>query len=259
MRATRFKENDCVRILGTAPGLEQIAGSRGVVVGFALEAEEIDYGVLVEGDEWLCWQIPDSQVVASDERVFPPWHGQPREGHAEAQGRPAMSIAETPRLRFRRMLPEDTALVLCMLNDPSYIAYVADRGVRTAEDAVAYIATTVAPASREEGYGPYVMELRATGLAIGVCGLFKRPGYAHPDIGYATLPEHRGKGYVVEASQALLSHARTVLGLKGVSGYTSPDNPASIRILEKLGMSRVRVFQMPGYSGDTVEYFVGFE
>jgi hypothetical protein len=74
MRATRFKEHDCVRILGTAPGLEQIAGSRAVVVGFALEAGEIDYGVLVEADEWLCWQVPESQVVASEERVYPSWY-----------------------------------------------------------------------------------------------------------------------------------------------------------------------------------------
>jgi len=74
MRDTRFKQHDCVRIIGSAPGLEQIAGSRGVIVGFALEAEEIDYGVLVEADDWLCWQIPASQVVETTEKVYPSWY-----------------------------------------------------------------------------------------------------------------------------------------------------------------------------------------
>lgn len=72
MRDTRFKYNDCVRIIGNTPELSEIAGSRGVIVGFALEADEIDYGVLVEGDDWLCWQIPESQIISSTEKVFPP-------------------------------------------------------------------------------------------------------------------------------------------------------------------------------------------
>jgi hypothetical protein len=73
MRNTRFKSNDCVKVIGSIPELKEIEGSRGVIVGFALDAKEIDYGVLVEADAWLGWQIPESQITASPEKVFPPW------------------------------------------------------------------------------------------------------------------------------------------------------------------------------------------
>jgi RimJ/RimL family protein N-acetyltransferase len=56
------------------------------------------------------------------------------------------------------------------------------------------------------------------------------------DVGFAFLPEAWGKGYARESAAAVLAHARDVLGLRRVPAIPSPDNQASIRVLERVGM-----------------------
>ena len=169
-----------------------------------------------------------------------------------------MPFLETANLRLRRFTLKDRRLMLVLLNDSAYISYVADRGIRTEAEAQEYIQTKILPVSHDEGYGPYVAELKETGEAIGFCGLFRREGHPTPDIGYAVLPGFRGRGYSFEASRALADYARDVLLLEGLNGFTAPENGASIRVLQKLGMQQRRIFQMEGYKGDTAEYFVAF-
>ena len=165
---------------------------------------------------------------------------------------------DSARLRFRRITLADATFLARLLSDPTYIAHVADRGVRTEADAVAYIERTILPAGREPGLGPYLMEERGTGEAVGLCGLFQREGFARPDLGYAVLPPFRGRGYAREAALVFRDHARDVLGLESLGGYTSPANASSIRILRRLGMTEVRTFTMAGYAGETVEYRITF-
>lgn len=82
------------------------------------------------------------------------------------------------------------------------------------------------------------METRAEGAFAGTLGLLCRDTLPVPHIGFALLPEHRGKGYVSEAGRAVLDHARDVLGLPQLCAIVSPDNADSIRALEKLGLQR---------------------
>jgi [ribosomal protein S5]-alanine N-acetyltransferase len=146
-------------------------------------------------------------------------------------------ICQSARLTLRRARPDDAAFVLRIVNQPSWIRGIGDRNVRTLEDAARYIEARMLEPYRAMGYGMNVVELTATGEPIGMCGLVKRDTLAHPDIGFALLDAHEGKGYALEAAQAVMAHAREVLKLPRLLAIASPGNERSDKLLGKLGFS----------------------
>lgn len=109
---------------------------------------------------------------------------------------------------------------------------------------------------KDYGYGPYRVALRNGNQAMGICGLFMRDGLDDPDIGYALLPQYCGQGYAAEAAQAVILHARDTLGFKRLTALINPDNAASIKLVEKLGMRFERMLRMPGDDVDVSLYGV---
>ena len=85
------------------------------------------------------------------------------------------------------------------------------------------------------GFGLYLVELKAVGEPIGMCGLIKRETLKDVDLGFSFLPGYWGKGYAFEAASAVLSYANRTLGLSRIVAITSPDNVPSGKLLEKLG------------------------
>ncbi|RKP44106.1 N-acetyltransferase [Cohnella endophytica] len=145
-------------------------------------------------------------------------------------------VVETERLILRRQTTEDAAFILELMNDPSWIQNIGDRGLRTVEDASNYIVRVALGSYERFGYGFYVAELKDGGVPIGICGLAKRDFLEDADIGYALLPAYWGKGYAYEAASAVMEYARSVLGLGRIVAFTSPGNEASAKLLTKLGM-----------------------
>ena len=160
-----------------------------------------------------------------------------------------MTILETERLTLRKLTTEDAAFVLEMLNDPGFIKNVADRGVRTIADAIAYIEQKHLPHYAQFGFGFYLMELKGGSLPIGMCGLMKRETRDDVDIGYSVLERFAGRGYAFEAASAVLHYGREVLRIPRIVGLTAPDNTVSIRLLEKLGLRYAGMVDLPGYEG----------
>src|SRR5215216_3044837 len=132
------------------------------------------------------------------------------------------------------MSEADAAFVLELLNDPDFIRYVADRGVRTVEDARRYINERFVESYRRQGFGFWLVKPKDAKVPAGICGLVKREGLPGVDVGYAFLPPFRSKGYAYESALAVLRHAREVLGLRRPYAITNPGNAGSIRVLEKL-------------------------
>ncbi|MFV0276124.1 MAG: GNAT family N-acetyltransferase [Parahaliea sp.] len=142
----------------------------------------------------------------------------------------------TERLLMAALTPNDAPHMLAVLNDPDFIANVADRGVRTLAQARRYIEDGPIASYREHGFGMYAVRLRESGEFLGLCGLVKRPQLADVDIGYGFLPAARGRGLALEAARAVWTHATGDLGLQRLVAIVSPHNAASIRLLEKLGL-----------------------
>lgn len=157
-----------------------------------------------------------------------------------------MKILETGRLSLRHLEAGDAAFMLQLLNEPSFIRNIGDRGVRTRAEALRYTLEGPVASYKRHGYGLYLVELSATGEPIGICGLVKRDYLADPDIGYAFLPGFWRQGYAVESAAAVKAHAVAVLGITRLLAITSPDNASSVRVLEKIGFRFDRLIKPPG-------------
>ena len=157
-----------------------------------------------------------------------------------------MSLMETDRLQLRAVSVDDHALMLAVWNDPAFIRNVADRGIRTEQEARDAIVGGASKLFADYGYGPYSMSLKTDGAMIGICGLFRRDNLDDPDIGFAVLPDYCGKGYAGEAAEAVVSYARGTLGLDVLTAIVSPDNAPSIGLIKKLGLTFERMITMPG-------------
>lgn len=94
------------------------------------------------------------------------------------------------------------------------------------------------------GFGLYLTELKDVGIPIGICGLIKRDGLENVDIGFAFLPKFWARGYAYESAAAVMAYGKTVLGLNRIVAITSPDNYASGRLLEKLGLRFERMIHL---------------
>jgi len=91
-------------------------------------------------------------------------------------------------------------------------------------------------------------------VPIGICGLLRRATLPDVDIGFAFLPDYRAQGYAFEAASATLSYARDTLDLPRIVAIVSPENAASIRLLEKLGMVQEGMVRLSD-DGDAVCLF----
>jgi RimJ/RimL family protein N-acetyltransferase len=151
---------------------------------------------------------------------------------------------ETPRLILRRLEFDDAPFVLALLNEPSFIANIGDKGVRSIEDAHRYLREGPMAMYEKHGFGLWHTARKADATPVGMCGLLKRDILPDVDVGYAFLPAHWGQGFAYEAADATLRHAARKFGLGRVVGVVSEGNEGSIRVLEKLGMTFERMFPM---------------
>lgn len=161
-----------------------------------------------------------------------------------------MIIATTERLRMRLMKESDAAFMLALLNDPSWLAMIGDRGVRTEADAREYIRKGAMDSQARLGYSFYIVELKDEGTPVGMCGLAKRDYLDDPDIGFAFLPQFCGQGYAHESAVAVLDFARDVLKLPRVLATTRPYNSSSANLLNKLGLRFKHRIPYPGGDGE---------
>ncbi len=144
-------------------------------------------------------------------------------------------LFETPRLCLSPVCEDDAGLLLEIWNDPTFIHYVSDRGIRTEEQARQAIREGPASLFSRYGYGPYRVERKSDGQSIGICGFFRREFLDDPDLGYAILPRFRGEGYASEAARRVMVIAGVAFGLPRIKALIAPENAASINVIEKLG------------------------
>ena len=147
-----------------------------------------------------------------------------------------VTVLATRRLSLRRLSPSDAEFILELVNDPEFLRFIGDKAVRTADDARQYILDGPVASYQRNGFGLWRVEVKNSGVPVGMCGLLKRESLPDVDIGFAFLPAYRSQGYAFESASAVLDYARAQFGLRRVVAITNPDNAGSIRVLEKLGM-----------------------
>lgn len=168
-----------------------------------------------------------------------------------------MIVAETARLTLRWLTTADAEFAFGLTNDPAYLRFIGDKGIRTLADAEAYLLKGPIESYTRNGFGLYHVALKADGTPIGMCGLLRREGLDHPDVGFAFLPAYRSQGYAFEAAQAVLALGRDTLRLPRILAIVQPDNASSVRLLERLGLTRQGLTRMPPDDHEVALYELG--
>jgi RimJ/RimL family protein N-acetyltransferase len=157
-----------------------------------------------------------------------------------------MIVFQTERLIFSEFTYDDVAFIVRITNTEGWLKYIGDRNTKTEEGAIEYLNKGPISSYAKTGYGLWKVSLKTTNEPIGICGVFNRNIFEHPDIGYAILPEHEGKGYASEATIGTVNYAVNDLGLPNLVGIVDLDNYRSIALLEKIGMSYRKNIVLPG-------------
>jgi RimJ/RimL family protein N-acetyltransferase len=156
-----------------------------------------------------------------------------------------MRIAETDRLVLRHLGLADAPFLCGLLNEPSWLQNIGDRGVRTSLDAQRYIQDKFIGSYESLGFGMYLVELKGQQTPIGLCGLVRRGYLPGPDIGFANLPQFWGSGYAFEAAGAIMRYSRSGLGLAKLLAIVKPENIRSVKLLDRLGFTQEGECRVP--------------
>lgn len=165
-----------------------------------------------------------------------------------------MIVLETERLRLVRFQRAHAADLFRLMNDPDWLRFIGDRGIRTIEDAIRQIEERYDAHHRQHGFGFCAVLEKQSSSLVGLCGLVQRDTLPEIDLGYALLPEYRGRGYVQEVAQACLQYARDTLGRREVLAIVNEDNQRSISVLARLGFVYRGPYRVPGEERDIAMY-----
>ena len=147
-----------------------------------------------------------------------------------------MIVLETERLTLRWLDIKDAPFILELVNDPAWIQFIGDKGVKNLEDAKNYILNGPVDMYNKMGFGLYLVERKEDLTPLGMCGLIKRDSLEDVDIGFAFLEKFRSKGYGYESAAAVMEYGVQKLGMKRIVAITSIDNTVSGKLLEKVGL-----------------------
>jgi [ribosomal protein S5]-alanine N-acetyltransferase len=143
----------------------------------------------------------------------------------------------TARLALREFTPADLDDLFSMDGDAEVMRYLGS-GLppRTRAQCAEAIERTVEGYAKRPGYGLLHASRRDDGTFVGACGVFPVPEGDDVEIAYRVPRAQWGRGYAKEMARAMLQHALRALRLPRVIGLTWPENVASQRVLEKIGM-----------------------
>jgi RimJ/RimL family protein N-acetyltransferase len=156
---------------------------------------------------------------------------------------PAQRPIETERLILRPFMEEDAAAWLPLISLPEIIRYTGDTPACSVEEARELLFSRPLRDYEVYGYGRLAVVEKESGRLVGFCGFKYVIELGETDIGYRFLPDCWGKGYATESAAALMREGRRAQGIRRVVGTVHPDNPASGRVLEKLGLRFERLLE----------------
>jgi RimJ/RimL family protein N-acetyltransferase len=152
-----------------------------------------------------------------------------------------MQRLETARLVLREMRPTDVDSLHRLFSDPLLMRFWP---VFTRRETEEWVESTLRNYA-QDGFGLWAVTLKGSDEAIGDCGMVRHEvdGVQETGIGWHMLREHWGHGYATEAAAASRDYAFDTLQVHRLVATIHPDNLASRRVAEKIGMTFEKEFQ----------------
>jgi RimJ/RimL family protein N-acetyltransferase len=150
-------------------------------------------------------------------------------------------VIETERLLLRDWRPSDAEPFAALNADPDVARYL--RGPMSRDESDELIAHIRAH-WQDHGFGLYAVEVKETGAFAGFVGLaipsFLPDALPAVEVGWRLARAHWGHGYATEGARACLDLGFDELGLRQIISIIDPRNTASVRVAQRLGMTRGR-------------------
>ena len=159
-------------------------------------------------------------------------------------------LLATDRVNIRPFQHSDLSDYSRIVADPDVMRYLTGEP-QSMEEARQYVEECIA-SEKERGYSRYAVLLKQSGELIGFCGYKLIDGEI--DFGWRYAKAHWRKGYGTEAATAVLHYGLRTLRLPMLVTAAFPENIASIRIMQKIGMQQDGFGQWNGRK--TVRYIV---
>ena len=164
-------------------------------------------------------------------------------------------ILETPRLILRQFVLDDAENIYLLNLDPEVVQYTGDVSFESVEHARAFLSNYNPYAAY--GYGRWAVIEKDTQETLGWCGLKYLVDEKETDIGYRFMKKYWGKGYATESAKACLDYGFKNFELDFIVGNAMNANPASIKVLEKIGLKFHKQSPCGGEPG--VQYIISRE
>lgn len=142
-------------------------------------------------------------------------------------------IIETKRLILREFIPEDASDFYHLNQDSEVMRYTGDEPFASIAKAKLFIENY--REYKAHGCGRWAVISKSDKAFLGWCGL-KQHKAGYVDLGFRFFKRHWGNGYATESAQACVEYGFNTLLLKEIVGRVAPENSASVKVLEKIGM-----------------------
>jgi len=156
-------------------------------------------------------------------------------------------ILKTERLLLRELNTGDAVSFYELNLNANVIKYTGDAAFENVEATALFLQNY--KDYQENGYGRWAVIDQSNGAFLGWCGLKYSKETHETDIGFRFFEHCWNKGYATESARACLDYGFKELGLKTIIGRAMEANIASIRVLEKLGLSYEKEFDFDGKRG----------
>ena len=142
---------------------------------------------------------------------------------------------ETERLLLRRIDENDVEEVLAIRGNPEIMKYIPRPLAKSREDALEHIVMIEDKIINNIGIN-WGITLKGNPKIIGIIGHYKISLENHrAEIGYMSLPETNGKGYMSEAIKAVVTYGFEQMNLHSIEAIINPENIVSEKVLQKNG------------------------
>ena len=196
---------------------------------------------------------PESLIeVGTDHRLADPEPLEAMLAACERHSGTDMTISpQSDRLTFRVWQDDDLECFHAINSDPQVLRYVANGQVWPRSRTQQFIESASAMLKRSE-FCQWALIHKSSGCLIGFCGLVDTRDL--PEIGWRLARNYWGQGLATEAATEVLNHAGEVFGIRRVMATVQTENAASIRVIEKLGMTRDQTFLRDGRQVSVYSY-----
>jgi RimJ/RimL family protein N-acetyltransferase len=145
------------------------------------------------------------------------------------------TILETQRLKLREITVKDVDFLYEIYKDPSISKFTNNLYEDKSEE-IAYTKNYIEKVYPFYGFGMWVVIEKESGRVIGRAGFNFRDDYAGLELGYIIGEKFQNQGYATEICKAILEYALLELQVQEIRALSHPENLASIRVCEKIGM-----------------------